>query len=176
LRQSGNTDIERRISRLEDRAELKDLVVQYFLATDTDDFEALTDLLDEQVTLRTEGGLRASGRDAVIASIRDARSNLGATLHTPDSVLLTLKNEREATGVVGAHFEVAYGNTTMYGAAKYIDDYLWADGRWRILNRNMMTIHMGPWGDVASSLTARNRIRWPHTGDTPPYKLIGDGE
>jgi len=44
---------------------------------------------------------------------------------------------------------------------RYADEYVREEGRWRIRHRNMLTIHVGPWEQVGSSLTSELRVRWP---------------
>jgi hypothetical protein len=155
------SDLEQRIRRLEDRAELQDLVVRYFMAADDDDYDALGD------TFATDGEFSAGGfpggtsRDEVVDFIREDRKSMGVTVHTHNYSLFEFKGEDSASGVVGAHLELARGGKSLYGAVRYVDDYVREGGRWRIRKREMLAIHVGPWEDVATSLTAENRVRWP---------------
>jgi len=155
------SDLEQRIRRLEDRAELQDLVVRYFVAADDDDYE------DLGATFATNGEFSAGGfpggtsREEVVDFIREDRKNMGVTIHTPNYALFTFDGDDEASGVVGAHLELARGGKSLFGAVRYIDDYVREDGAWRIRKREMLAIHVGPWEDVATSLTSENRVRWP---------------
>jgi hypothetical protein len=45
------------------------------------------------------------------------------------------------------------GEETRFGAMRYLDQYVREDGRWRIQERTLEFVHMGPWGQVDQSLT-----------------------
>lgn len=155
------TDLERRIRRLEDRAELQDLVVHYFIASDDDDYEMLATTFAPDGTFSAGGFEGASGRDAVVESLRSSRKLMGATVHTPNYALFEFQDDDHATGSVGAHLELSMAGRTLFGAVRYTDAYVRIDGRWQIQCRDMRTIHIGPWEDVGTSLTSELCVRWP---------------
>ncbi|MGW5147163.1 nuclear transport factor 2 family protein [Rhodococcus koreensis] len=155
------SDIETRLRKLEDRAELHDLAVRYFLASDFDDLDVIADSFSVDGTFSTGGFPGASGGAGIAEMIRQARESFGTTIHTPNYVLVDFVDDDHATGVVGAHLEIATGGTTVFGAVRYEDEYVRVDGRWKFASRNMRTVHLGPWGEVASSLTSPCPVRWP---------------
>jgi hypothetical protein len=155
------TTVERRLRRLEDRAELQDLIVRYFIASDDDDYETLADVFVPDCSFGASGFEGAHGREAVVESLRVARSYMGATVHTPNYTLFTFQSDDRASGIVGAHLELSMADKTLFGAVRYADEYVWSEGRWRFRSREMRCIHMGPWQDVATSLTDELCVRWP---------------
>ena len=155
------SDLESRIRRLEDRAELQDLVVRYFMASDDDDYATLGACFARQGTFSAGSFPGGVGRDAVVECLRSGRKMMGPTVHTPNSALFDFKDDNRATGVVGAHLELSIGDRTVFGAVRYIDECVREEGRWRFSKRDMRTIHMGPWEDAATSLTTELNVRWP---------------
>jgi 3-phenylpropionate/cinnamic acid dioxygenase small subunit len=155
------SDLEGRIRRLEDRAELQDLLVRYFLAADDDDYPALAETFASDATFTAGGFDGGSSRAEVVEFIRADRRNMGPTIHTLNYSLFSFQDDDHATGVVGAHLELSRGGSTLFGAVRYADQYVREEGRWRIRHRNMLTIHVGPWEQVGSSLTSELRVRWP---------------
>lgn len=155
------SDLDQRLRALEDRAELQDLAVRYFIATDDDDYLALASCFAPDAEFKAGGFPGASGRGDIITFLRAARENMGVTIHTPDYCLLDFQSSDHATGTVGAHLEIAMSGQSLFGAVRYMDKYVRLDGRWYFASREMLTFHMGPWEQVASSLTADRRVRWP---------------
>jgi hypothetical protein len=155
------SDLDRRIRRLEDRAELQDLVVRYFLAVDDDIYEALADTFASDATFSAGSFVGGRGRDNVVEFLRNDRLNMGPTVHTPNYSLFAFQDEDHATGTTGAHLELARGGRTLFGAVRYIDTFVREEGAWRIRAREMRTVHVGPWEDVGTSLTSELCVRWP---------------
>jgi len=155
------SDLEFRLRRLEDRAELQDLVLRYFVASDDDDYEALGSTLSADCVFIAGGFEGGTTRDEIVDFIRAARQNMGLTIHTPDFALLDFHDQDHASGLVGAHLEIAMAQRSLFGAVRYEDEYVRSEDCWRIHRRVMRTIHMGPWEDVATSLTTERPVRWP---------------
>jgi uncharacterized protein (TIGR02246 family) len=155
------SDVEARIRRLEDRVELTDLATRYFLASDFDDYEAIARYFTPDGSFAADGFPASVGNEAIAESIRGSRSYFGITIHTPHYVLVDFLDDDNATGLVGAHLEIAVGGKTVFAAVRYEDVYVRQDGEWRFRSRNMRTVHAQPWEDVATSLTAELPIRWP---------------
>jgi hypothetical protein len=160
-------DIESRIRRLEDRAELEDLVVRYFIAADDGDYETLATIFSADARFSAGSFDGGSSRSAVVESLRASGASMGPTVHTPNYTLLTFKGDDSATGLIGAHLELSLGGRTMFGAVRYVDEYVRAEGRWQIRSRHMRTIHIAPWEDVGTSLTEELNIRWPGADPQP---------
>ncbi|PRB84556.1 MULTISPECIES: nuclear transport factor 2 family protein [Pseudomonadaceae] len=161
------SDVERRLKLLEDRAELQDLAVRYFVATDDDDYATMEMLFAPDAVFRAGGFTGGTDRAAIMAFLRNARANMGVTIHTPHYSLITFTGESSATGVVGAHLEIAMGGESLFGAVRYQDEYVRLDGKWYFAQREMLTIHMGPWEQVVTSLTTELRVRWPGSDPQP---------
>jgi 3-phenylpropionate/cinnamic acid dioxygenase small subunit len=155
------TTIEERLRRLEDRAELQDLVVRYFIAADDDDYDTLAEVFAPDCSFSASGFEGTHGREAVVENLRVGRTYMGATLHTPNYALFTFQSDDHASGVVGAHLELAMAGKTLFGAVRYTDEYVRWEGRWRFRRREMRCNHIGPWEDVATSLTDEFCVRWP---------------
>ena len=160
-------DLAARIQRLEDRAALQDLVVRYFVAADDNDLETIAASFAKDAQFLTSGFVCGSDRDSIVEFIRMSREHMGATIHTPNYTLLTFTDDANATGVVGAHLELAMGATTVFGAVRYLDNYARTETGWCFARREMVTIHVGDWNDVAGSLTNELRVRWPGQEPAP---------
>jgi hypothetical protein len=161
------SDMERRLRRLEDRAELDDLVARYFLAADGDDLDGVGRCFTEGATFSSSGVVDATGRRAIVDFIAGARAHMGLTLHTPDYVLLTFVSDDEARGLVGAHLELVVAGEPLFGAVRYEDRYARDAGGWRIASRDMRTIHIAPWETAGRSLASDLPVRWPGSEPAP---------
>lgn len=161
------SDLEARIRRLEDRAEIEDLVLKYFLAADDDDWDTLSWTFAEDATFSAGAFPGGKDRAGIVKFIQADRQNMGVTVHTRNTTLLTFADDDHANGVVGAHLELARGGTTVYGAARYYDSYERTADGWKIKTREMAIIHVGPWNEVGTSLTVANRARWPGADPAP---------
>lgn len=161
------TTLEDRVRKLEDRAELHDLVAIYFLATDDDDYGRLGLCFTSDATFAASGFPDSTGRDAIIEFLKFARSAMGQTVHTPNYVHLSFDGPDTASGTVTAHLELGIGDVTYIAAVRYLDVYRREDGQWRIARREMRAIHVGPWSDVGDSLSSPLNIRWPGAAPQP---------
>ncbi|WP_219893482.1 nuclear transport factor 2 family protein [Aquisediminimonas profunda] len=153
--------LEERIKKLEDRAEIQDLVARYFKATDDDDERAVADCFTQDAKFVATGFEGASGRDAIMAFLAAARSNMRQTVHTPHYVHIAFKGANEADGVTVAHLEIGMGDTTVYAAVRYLDSFSRESDRWKIACREMRVVHAGSWDDVSRSLIDPANVRWP---------------
>lgn len=153
--------LENRVRKLEDRAELHDLVASYFQATDDDDYLRLGLCFTRDATFAASGFPDSAGRAAIIEFLKMARSGMGQTVHTPNYLHLSFDGGDAASGTVAAHLELGIGEATYFAAVRYLDRYRREDGHWRIERREMRAIHVGPWSDVGTSLSSPLNIRWP---------------
>lgn len=160
------TTLEDRIQKLEDRAELQDLVATYFQATDDDDYDRLSDCFTSDATFAASGFPASSGRQGIIDLLKSARAGMGQTVHTPNYVQLIFGDSDSATGIVAAHLELGIGASTYYGAVRYLDKYRRENARWCIVHREMRVIHVGPWSEAEQSLSSPLNIRWPGSDPT----------
>lgn len=155
--------LEDRVRRLEDRADLQDLVAAYFLATDDDDFEQLGASFASTATFAASGYPDSAGRADVVAFLKAARADMGQTVHTPHYVHLEFQSDDAATGVVVAHLELGIGGQTHYAAVRYLDRYRRENGGWVFAHREMRAVYVTAWADIGSALTTPLNIRWPGT-------------
>ena len=160
-------DINRRLTRVEDRCAIGELVVRYFLAADGDDFDTIGECFTEDSQFSTSGVQAARTRVGIAAFIRDSRRAMGLTVHTPHYVQCTFDEAGSATGLVGAHLEIVLTGVAVYGAVRYHDSYLHEQGRWRIHARDMRTIYLAPWNEVGQALASPGPVRWPGAGAAP---------
>lgn len=161
------SDIEARVRRLEDRSEISDLSTRYFLASDFDDYDTISNCYAEDSTFAASGFEGGRGPEGIAEMIRGARANFGTTIHTPHYSLVDFQDDDHATGMVGAHVEIAVGGESCFGAVRYEDEYVREHGRWKFRSRNMKTVHFQPWEDVGTSLTSDLPTRWPGTDPAP---------
>ena len=159
--------IEDRIRKLEDRAEIQDLAATYFLATDDDDYETLAECFTHDSRFVASGFAGGSGRDKIIAFLKEARSHMGQTVHTIDYAHVRLSGGDAAQGIVTAHLELGLGSTTVFAAVRYIDEYVREDGRWRIATREMKAVHVNSWETISRSLTEERNVCWPGAEPLP---------
>lgn len=162
-----------RVQQLEHRFALQDLAVDYFVATDADDFEALAACFTGDAVFEAGGFIGGTNRDAIIRFLREARSNMQGSLHTFNYQRLYSGEAGSVRGIVGAHLEIAMAGQTLYGAVRYEDQYSFEEGAWRIARRHMRTFHMGPWREVQDSLNRADRVRWPGTEPQPGDPISG---
>lgn len=162
------SDVEKRLRRLEDRAELQDLVVRYFVACDDDDYPTIGTCFTDDAVFVAGSFTGGTTRDEVVEFIRaDREAAGGPTVHTHNYTLFEFEDDDSATGLVGAHLELGRGGTTVYAAVRYVDRYARVDGTWQISHRQMLAIHVGPWSEVGTSLTSELRVRWPGLDPQP---------
>ncbi len=159
--------LEERIRRLEDRAELQDLVAGYFLATDDDDFARLADCFTPDAAFVSSGFNGATGREGILSFLREARAHMGQTVHTFHYVHLEFPEPDHAKGVVMAHLELGLGTETCMGAVRYLDTYRHTEGGWKIARREMKVVHLAPWRDAGTSMTTELNVRWPGAPSQP---------
>jgi hypothetical protein len=153
-------DLERRVSRLEDRAAIHDLVVAYFLAADGDDMLQVRASFTADATFSASGQLCAQGRQGIVDFISKARTQMGLTVHTPHYAQVTFDSDRRAKGIVGAHLELVIAGSAVYGAVRYVDVYERAES-WKIRSRDMRTIFIAPWLQLGEVFASTNPVCWP---------------
>jgi hypothetical protein len=161
------SDIERRLKDLEDRTAIHDLVVGYFLAVDSDNFDEINRIFADDATFSLSGVVVGSGRKNIVEYLVAARKMMGLTVHTPNYVLPTRKDGNMMTGVVGAHLELVLGDEAVFGAVRYEDEYIHIDGTWVIGRRDMRTIYIAPWGQIGAAFPSDRPVRWPGVDPSP---------
>ncbi|GAB3629728.1 Bile acid 7-alpha dehydratase [Pandoraea terrae] len=160
-------DVNRRLQSLEDRFALQDLITRYFVCADNDDYPGLEATLAPDVIFSASGFGDAVGREAVMEFLISSRKQMGLTVHTPNYLLMDELAEDRAKGQVGAHLELSRSGKALFGAVRYIDEYIKLDNEWKIRARSMLIIHISPWEDVGSSFTSDLTVRWPGYAPLP---------
>ena len=159
--------LEARIRKLEDRAEIQDLVARYFKVADDDDEQALGQCFTADARFLASGFVGGESGEGILAFLKSARAHMDQTVHTPHYVHIAFTGADTATGTVMAHLEIGIGGTTVFGALRYIDEYRRDGGQWRISSREMLAVHISSWDQAASSLTEPLNIRWPGAEPAP---------
>jgi uncharacterized protein (TIGR02246 family) len=144
-------DPEQRLRNVEARLAIQELVARYCLAVDDRDYPALAALFDADAVMPVAGH-EASGRDAVVAALRERLAPAARTVHSPHLCTLDELAGDHARGTVLGHVEMGVGGTTHYGALRYADRYVRRGERWLFARRELTYLHMGPWSEVSRSL------------------------
>jgi hypothetical protein len=155
-------DLEARIRRLEDRAELQELIAAYGRAVDDRDMDTLGAMyVADGIFDSTEG--RITGRAEVVAYYRKQLNRYGMSYHYPHSHTIDFTGPDTATGIVCAHAELAIIPTPFVVALRYYDEYRREEGRWRFVSRDVQQVYAAPLADLPQVLATTHRKRWPGT-------------
>jgi SnoaL-like domain len=159
-------DILRRLQRLEDRAELRELVNRYCFAVDDGDWAGLLEMFTDQAELPP-----AVGRDEVVGLLRSIRSTYGRTIHAATGQTLSFADDDHATGVVAARAELDIAGQTVLCQMRCLDGYEREGGVWRFSRRSIRFSYAQPWAAMAASMTADRPVHWPGTEAAPAGAL-----
>ena len=154
----GSDDLSRRLRRLEDRAELRELVNRYCLLIDDSDWDALPALFAAEAEMAGQ-----VGPDKVVGILRSIRSGYGRTIHTALAQVLEFADDDHASGIVPSRGELAIAGQTVLCAMRYLDDYVRVDGRWLFARRVLRFNYALPWADMAQAMTGELPVAWPGT-------------
>jgi ketosteroid isomerase-like protein len=156
-----DSDLLRRIERIEDRQKIEELNFRYCLATDDRDFEALASLYSADSVFDAPYG-RVQGPEQIVKYLKGRLSVYGPTIHTSHGHLIEFGEPEHARGVVAAHMEVSFdGEVTGIAAMRYLDQYVRDEGEWRFRERLLRFHYLLPWADMPESLSGALRIRPP---------------
>ena len=138
----SSDSLDRRVQQLEDRGEIKDLGVRYFLDTDDFDAQAVGELFTTDGSVRNwEGRLDVRGRTDLRTHYtkkdggRDRYSSEFPSVHCARGHLITALEENTATGIVTAFTERGQPAGSGVAAYRYYDSYRREEGRWRFRDR-----------------------------------------
>ena len=170
------TDLERRVARLEAREQIRDLVAEYSMAVDDRDIPTIARLFAaDAVFAHADGTMTVEGRDAIAEFYASRLGSMGPTFHYPHSHRIEFVDDDNATGVVLAHAELAYGDSTMYTGLRYLDRYVCRDDGWEFADRQLKFVFFMPLADfVAGGLGHENRKRYP--GQEPVPTDLPEGQ
>lgn len=153
--------LEARLRRLEDRAELRELVARYAVAIDDRDIDAIAALFTPEGAFRSRDGvMNARGRAAVLEQFRGRFQALTVSNHfSHDHILSFGADADEARGLVTAHAEVWRNGRALIAALRYADTYRRHEGRWRFAERLLSFLYYLPVEEYAQGLGDRLRMR-----------------
>jgi len=155
-------DAETRIRFIEDRLEIQDLAVRYFIAIDDSDYAGLLAMYTEKARLG-----EIAGRQEVVDLLRAIRSTYGRTIHTSHGHTVRFVDDDHATGIMLSHAELDIAGQTIHAAIRYYDDYEREEGAWRFANRAVKFAYAVPVSELGESLTSDLPVRWPGTEPAP---------
>ena len=154
---SGSEDLQRRIRRLEDRAEIGELVARYGLVMDDRDMVAMPELFTPDIVVRSaDGVMNASGLAAVVAMFRGRFAVLGPSYHfSHDRIVVFEDDDPDAAhGTVLAHAEMNRKGQPMLAAMRYADRYRRHRDRWCFAERVLSFFYYVPAAQYLDALGA----------------------
>jgi len=153
---------ERRLARLEARAEIAELLARYAFLLDDHEFEAVGELFAPQARFGSPGSTHV-GREAIVANYRALAEVYPVTLHEARGFVLEFRDDEHARGEVLGFSEQASARHTVITSFRYDDEYVRLDGRWRFASRRVRTLYAMTHAELASGgLAWELRKRWPH--------------
>jgi 3-phenylpropionate/cinnamic acid dioxygenase small subunit len=175
MSEAGAPTLEQRIARLEDRAEIQELLVRYTLLIDDHDYDALGELFTADARFGSPGGAHLSRSD-IVANYRARGAQYPISLHIARGLVLEFDDDDHARGQVPGFSEQASDEHTVITAFRYDDTYRREDGRWRFASRDVRTLYAMTHAELAAGgLGLELRKRWPHRepsrAELPPTQV-----
>ena len=155
------SDLETRLRRLEDRAEIHELLARYANACDDRDMVALADCFSADFEFDSVAG-HVVGRDAAMNYYHERLGMYGVTFHIPHTLVLEEVGADAARGLVTSHAEMEIEHELFVTAFRYHDHYVREGGRWRFRVRGVRAFYAMPLRELDGDLGAF-RLRWPGT-------------
>lgn len=155
------TSLERRIDRLEARAEIAELCSAYGIACDEHDYDRLESLFTADVRIQSRDGLMdGQGRDAVMAMFGRMLAIRGPAYHwTHDRFVQFDDSDPDvATGLVLAHAETSPNGVASVAAIRYADRYRREEGRWKFAERQLSFLYYMPVTEFAAHFPSAERM------------------
>ena len=162
-------DLDRRLRRIEDRAEIQELGQRYCRCIDDNDWTRLRALFTDDAAMAGQ-----TGGDAVVATLRDIRSGYGRTIHTAYGLVLEHLDADHARGYVPSGAQLDIGGQFVVSAIRYFDEYAKVGGEWKFARRDLRFVYALPWSQVDRALVDELPVRWPGTAAAPADDLSGD--
>jgi uncharacterized protein (TIGR02246 family) len=144
-----------RLSRLEARQSIADLVAQYCFLLDERRVADVANLFARDARYATvTPGVDVRGRAAIAEYFAGRFRVLGITNHIVHHHTAEIIDDRKgvATGAVSSHAEIVSDGTAMLAALRYDDSYVVEDGRWRFSERVMTFLYYTPLESYARAL------------------------
>jgi hypothetical protein len=171
----GDTALEDRIRRIEDRVAIHDLVVLYGFVMDERNVPGIRRLFAQDATLRSQDGVfAATGIEEIVKTYEDRFAALGPTNHVSHGHVVRFDDAGpdRATGLVAAHAEVVRDGKPMVVGLRYKDSYRCTADGWRFQDRLMSYMYYLPIIEYVEALDTPLRVRaygdhrpadWPET-------------
>jgi ketosteroid isomerase-like protein len=148
------------VQRLNDRAELHDLVNRYAMAVDDHDLAAVRDMYTADACFARRGRV-ASGREEVLRSLEAQMRRYGPMIHTPHSLIIDWVDADHARGRAAGHAELALDGQLIFACYRYDDCYRRETPGWRFSRRELRFIYGVPASGFPQVFADQNRLRWP---------------
>ena len=134
---ADNQELEARLRRLEDLAEIQQLFIDYGRHLDRGDFAAYAALFAEDAELLLGPVARAKGRAEIEAVMTKALAGqVGSSLHIISSPIIQLDGDRATAEVMWTALQrEGEGRPVVSMVGRHLDDLVREDGRWRFRRR-----------------------------------------
>ena len=163
----ADESLERRIARLEARAQIAELLAAYAFLIDNHDYEALGELFTPDARFGSPGSSHA-GREDIVGYFRARGELYPVSLHEARGFMLRFVDDGHARGEVQGFSEQASGRHTVITSFRYSDEYACQNGRWLFASRHVRTLYAMTHAELAAGgLAWPLRKRWPHRAPAP---------
>ena len=152
--------IEARITKLEIRAMLDDLVAEYFAKVDDRDVPGVANLFSADATFDAPT-VTQHGIDQIGSFFSTRLPLFEFTFHYPHAQTFQVDSDSTATGVITGHAEHAIDGTCYLAALKYEDSYVKDGARWRFGSRRVRNLYFLPWSELATAYRKGNTTGRP---------------
>ncbi len=138
----GQDDLERRIRKLEDIEEIKQLKHRYCAACDDSfDADAIASVFTEDAVWDGGDFGKLNGREEIRGFFQDADKRMPFAVHNVLNPIIEVNGDTaKGTWYLFQTCTFAEGNRAIWGAARYDDEYVRRDGKWMI-HRLKVTSH-----------------------------------
>ena len=157
-----DTDLARRIHRLESIQQIRRLAWEYGQAVDARDLDRLANLYVEDYTDDTV--LRARGREAVKKRLGAILRHFTTSMHLVGNQVIEIDDDDHARGVVYTRAEHEIGGQWVVMALHYWDTYERRNGRWYFKLRRPLRVYTA---ELLERPVGPLKDRWP---GLPPAK------
>jgi SnoaL-like domain len=161
-------DLDRRLRRIEDRAEIQELGQRYCRLIDDNDWTGLRRLFTDDATMAG-----VVGGDAVVKTLRSIRSGYGRTIHAAYGLVLDRQDDESARGYVPSSAQLDIGGQLVLSAIRYFDEYARVGGAWKFASRDLRFVYALPFPEADRALVDDLPVRWPGTRPGPADDLSG---
>jgi hypothetical protein len=159
-----SSDLERRIQAIEDRLAIQQLISTYGIVLDNRDYDAVGELFTEDARFWQHYGdtTDANTRSGIVEFYRERLGHCGPSYHYHHGLVITLEDDRHATGIVTSHAELGIEGQMIIVGFRYHDRYeKGADDRWRFSERETYFHYFMPAAELPARYCAEIRRTWP---------------